>query len=125
MITLPADALAALHILAYQLLAQHKTTKALPLFEFLVAHKPTDPKLRMTLAYALLRAGRAGDAVDMLSPLQFSSDPAVHFIRGKALAQACRPDEAQSAFAHYRQLRFRPATATQEAVAVPVTPTES
>lgn len=111
MIPLSADAQAALHMLAYQFLTQHKTAKALPLLEFLVANKPGDPGLRMTLAYALLRAGRAADAVDMLAALQFSSEAAVHFMRGKAFAQAGMTEEAQNAFIQYRLLRFPAAQA--------------
>lgn len=116
---LSTDMQSALHLLACVFLAQDKVGKALPILEFLIARCPTDATLRLALAFALLRAGRAADAIDALAALQFSSDAAVHFLRGKAFAQAGRTNEAQAAFLQYRRLRFAPAERGAASAAVP------
>ncbi|MDB5728027.1 MAG: hypothetical protein JWR25_490 [Noviherbaspirillum sp.] len=104
---LDATSRTALHILAYQYLGQGKDEKAHALFSFLLSQNLSDSGLRLAFAFVSLRLGKVGEAREALAALEVSPLAAAHLLRGKAFALSGMREEAQSAFARYRMLRYR------------------
>ncbi|HJV80578.1 tetratricopeptide repeat protein [Noviherbaspirillum sp.] len=102
----------ALQILSHQYLRQGKADRAEPLLELLVAVEPVNSEIRLALAYAFLCNGRPVEALKTLAALQVSRHAVAHFLRGRALAQTGRPQDARTEFARYCMLYKQAASRT-------------
>lgn len=110
----------ALQILSHQYMRQNKTDRAEPLLELLVAIEPFNNEMRLALAYAFLCNGRPAEALKTLAVLQASRHAIAHFLRGRALAQTGKVQDARTEFARY-SLLYKPASIC----AVPDSPTDT
>lgn len=88
--------------------------KATIIFDGLLVFFPDDLQLRLSLACALLKSGRAGDALQALDDLPdvgsssvlSASRPALfHLLRSQALVQLDRKAEAARSMRHFLRLR--------------------
>jgi predicted Zn-dependent protease len=76
---------------------------------WLVALQPDDEALRIGLAYAVLEQGRTAETLQILAVYEGSLNPAVQYLRGKALGLSGDRESAQRAFRHYIQARRKAA----------------
>lgn len=118
--TLGSHCIEALQILSHQYLRQGKTDRAEPLLELLVAIEPINNEIRLALAYALLCNGRPAEALKTLAVLQVSRHAIAHFLRGRALAQTGKDQDARTEFARFSLLHKKTAVD-----ALPVTPADA
>lgn len=108
--TLEPHCIEALQILAHEYLRQRKTDRAQILLELLASMEPVNSELRLALAYALLCNDSPVEALKTLAALQSSRHAVAHLLRGRALAQTGRPQDARTEFARYSMLHTLAAT---------------
>lgn len=95
----------AVTALAWRHLCHGRAQEACVLFELLVTLMPARSELRLALAQALMGCGKPAAALTVLQALESSSDPAAHFLKGKALATLGRMSDARKAFERYQACR--------------------
>ncbi|WP_136417419.1 tetratricopeptide repeat protein [Herbaspirillum sp. ST 5-3] len=102
--TLSPQCIEALQILSHQYLRQGKADRAEPLLELLSAIEPVNNEIRLALAYAFLCNDRPVEALKTLSALHVARHSIAHFLRGRALAQTGKTQDARTEFARYSML---------------------
>lgn len=93
------------HLLAYQYLRQAQWERAEALLSWLLQVRPADDSVRPALGYVLLERKRPFEALEALAPLAASSNPAVHFLRGRAFDSIGELALARASFDRFEQLR--------------------
>lgn len=86
-----------LHVLAYQSLWNGKCTNAEAMYELLLQFLPEAMEVRAGLACAQIRNGKPEAALQTLTPLLDSDDPAVQLLLGKTFSMIGNTDRALQA----------------------------
>ncbi|MFD0669002.1 tetratricopeptide repeat protein [Ramlibacter sp. MAHUQ-53] len=93
------DERSLLRMLAHVLLQNARPEKAAILLSALDVMEPEQPQVLRSLAVSLLRAGKAGQALETLDRLAIAGggDAVFHLLRSQALLALDRSDEAHAA----------------------------